>query len=441
MAELAFLGGEPIRKDPLFPGYQTIGEEEKQAVAAVLDSGVLSRYLGTWHEDFLGGTQVRKFEEAWAEVHGARFGVAMNSATSGLYAAAAAAGLGPGDEMIVTPYTMTSSATAALVNNAVPVFADIDPETFNVTAETVRGKITERTKAIMVVHIFGLPADMDPIMELARERGLLVIEDCAQAPLTRYKGRHVGTFGHIGVFSLNYHKHIHTGEGSVVVTDDEGLCERLQLIRNHAEAVVEGKGTANLINMIGFNYRLGEIEAAIGLCQLDKAQGLIDRRRDNVAFLLKGFDGLDGLVPAKVPGDREHAYYLHPLTYRPDVTGVPRDLVVRALRAELPLTRLREQDGVLIGQGYVRPLHLQPLYQTLVGYGEVGCPFKCPHYAGTPNYAKGICPNVERAHETTLITHEFMRPPMSHADMSDAIDAFHKVWDNMKVLRRHEDAR
>ena len=280
MSNLALLGGTPVR-EKLFPAHKFIAKEEKAAVSAVVETGILSRYIGAQHPDFMGGPQVKAFEEAWAEGYRAEHAVAMNSATSGLFAAAGAAAIGPGDEVIVSPYTMMASVTAAIVFNAVPVFADIDPGTFCLSAETIGAKITPRTKAIIVVHIFGQTADMDPIMALAKEHGLIVIEDAAQCPFATYKGRPAGTLGHMGVFSLNYHKHVHTGEGGVVSTNDAGLAEKLRLIRNHAEAVVGKRGVTDLVNMVGFNFRMGEIEAAIGLCQLAKGPELIRRRQAN----------------------------------------------------------------------------------------------------------------------------------------------------------------
>ncbi|MEK9753121.1 MAG: aminotransferase class V-fold PLP-dependent enzyme, partial [Rhodospirillaceae bacterium] len=211
MSKLALLGGKPVR-EKLFPAYKVVGSEEARAVAKVVETGILSRYIGAQHPDFMGGDQVKAFEAAWAETFSAKYAIAVNSATSGLYAAIGAAGVGPGDEVIVSPYTMMASVTAAVVFNGVPIFADIDPRTYCISADTIRPKITPRTKAIVVVHIFGQPADMDPIMELAREHNIVVIEDAAQAPYATYNDRSVGTLGHMGVFSLNYHKHIHTGE-------------------------------------------------------------------------------------------------------------------------------------------------------------------------------------------------------------------------------------
>jgi dTDP-4-amino-4,6-dideoxygalactose transaminase len=433
MSKLALLGGTPIRQTP-FPAYRVIAEEEKRAATRVIESGVLSRYLGVWHPDFFGGPEVRAFEAEWAAIAKTKYGIAVNSCTSGLYAAVGAAGVGPGDEVVVSPFTMVASATAAMIFNGVPVFADIDAETYTLSADTIAPKITPRTKAIIVVHIFGQAADMDPIMALAATRGITVIEDCAQAPFATYKGRPVGSLGHVGVFSLNYHKHIHTGEGGMCTTNDDELAERIQLIRNHAEAVVERKGVANLVNMIGFNFRLGEIEAAIGREQLKKAPQLIDERKENVRYLESKLAGIDGLTTAKIGPAGDHVYYVHPLSWDEAIAGVTRETFIEALRAELPPTELREGEGALISGGYVRPVYLAPIYQTLTGYGDVQCPFRCPHYDGNVSYEKGLCPNTEDAHFNRIVTHELMRPPMTKADIDDVAAAFHKVAENAADL-------
>ena len=432
MGKLALFGGDPVRIDP-FPAYAVIGEEEKRAVAEVLDSGVLSRYLGSWDPDFYGGPTVKAFEAEWSQKFGAKHSIAVNSCTSGLYAAVGAVGAGPGDEVIVSPYTMIASATAAVIFNAVPVFADIDSETYTLSAETIAPKITKRTKAIIVVHIFGQSADMDGIMALAKKHGIAVIEDCAQAPYATYKGRSVGTLGDIGVFSFNYHKHIHTGEGGMCTTNNDELAERLRLIRNHAEAVVEPKGTQNLVNMIGFNFRLGEIEAAIGRCQLKKGEKLVEQRKQNVRSLEKKLAGIPGLNMPVVGPAGDHVYYVHTLDFDEQVVGVSRDLFVKAVAAELPPAKLREHEGPLIGSGYVRPLYKAPLFRKMIGYGTVQCPFKCPHYTGVADYSDGICPNAERAYSERVITHEMMRPPMDERDLDDVARAFHKVYES-----RHE---
>lgn len=428
MKRLAVNGGTPVRTE-LFPPYNTIGEEEQRAVADVLRSGNLSQYLGAWTGDFLGGPNVRAFEAAWAQAHEAAHAVSVNSNTSGLFTAMGAVGIQPGDEVIVSPYSMSASAVAPLLYGGIPVFADIHPDTFCIDPASIAERITPRTKAILVVHIFGQSADMDPIVELAERHGLYVVEDCAQAPMGRYKGRPVGTIGHLGVFSLNYHKHIHTGEGGVITTNDAGLAERCQLIRNHAENVVGPKGVRDLSNMVGFNYRMTEIECAIGIQQLRKLPALLEQRLENVAFLndqLKGVGALE-LQPEPEEGT-VHTYYVHPIKFDAQVAGIDRDTFVRALKAELPSAVLRE-TAPLIGAGYVRPLYLQPIYQQKAHWA-----FTHPD-AGPVDYPQGLCPVTEQMHFERLITHEYMRPGMTREDMMDVVRAIEKVLDHAAELQ------
>ena len=434
MSKLAILGGSPVRTK-LFPAYNVIGPDEIKATNRVLNSGVLSKFIGAWHDDFYGGPEVQAFEKEWSTAFGTTMSVAVNSATSGLYAAIGAAGVCPGDEVIVPSLSMSASVTAAVLYGGIPVFADVNPETFNPCPDSIRSLVTPRTKAIMVVHLLGHPADMDPVMEVAREHGLTVIEDCAQSPFATYKGRLVGTIGHIGVFSLNFHKHIHTGEGGVCVTDDDRLGERLQMIRNHAEAVVAGKETPDLTNMIGFNFRMGEIEAAIGRSLLGTAGGLIEVRRKNAAYLNDKIGELPGLRTVKPRPDCGHVYGAMGMLCDSGVHGVPRDLLVKALRAELPATELREEaKGPLLGAGFGKPLYMLPMFQKQVAFGDAGYPFKGPHYRKSLDYSEGLCPAAEKACKT-MVVHELMRPPMANQDLDDVATAFHKVFGNLAGLR------
>lgn len=434
MSKLAIHGGEKVRTRK-FPPYRTVGEEEKKAVARVLDSGVLSRFLGAWHEDFFGGPEVRALEAEWAEFFKVKHAIAVNSATSGLYCAVGAAGIGPGDEVIVSPYTMSASAVAPLVYNAIPIFADIEEDYFCLSPESIESRISKGTKAIIVVDLFGLPYDADRINALAKKHGLVVIEDCAQAPGASSKGKYAGTLGDIGVFSLNYHKHIHTGEGGVVVTDNDELADKVRLIRNHAESVVEAKGYSSLVNMIGFNYRMTEIEAAIGREQLKKLPPLLSERQKNIAYLTPRLAAIPCLEPGKVRPGCEHSFYVHPIKYRQEIAGVHRDIFLNAVRAELMPIELRETEGVKVGGGYVKPLYLLPLFQQKTGYGKQGCPWTCEKYQGQADYAKGACPVAEKMHFDILITHELMRPPMTKEDLDDVVAAFRKVWDQRGELR------
>jgi len=431
--KLAVNGGSPVRTK-LFPPYSVIGEEEKKEVNRVLDSGILSRYLGCWHDDFYGGPEVQALEKEWGKKFRAKHAIAVNSCTSGLYCAVGATGVEPGEEIIVSPYTMAASGTAPLIYNAIPVFADIEEDYYCLNPKSIEKKITHRTRAIIVVDIFGLPYDAEEINSIAKKYNLLVIEDSAQAPGALYKGKYAGTLADIGVFSLNYHKHIHCGEGGIIVTDDDDLAEKIRLIRNHAEAVVEDKGVNEIVNMIGFNYRMTEVEAAIARCQLQKLDGLVKTRQKNCEYLEENLKEIPAIIPPKIRNGCSHAYYIHPFKFKEEAAKVSRNQFIDAVKAELPSTQLREGEGPLISYGYAKPLYLQPIFQKRIAYGSHGCPFTAPWYKGKVNYRKGLCPVTEQMYEKDFFSHELMRPGMTQDDLDDVIKAFWKVWENRKCI-------
>jgi dTDP-4-amino-4,6-dideoxygalactose transaminase len=397
-----------------------VGEAERRAVLEVMDSGVLSQFIGAWGADFGGGPRVQSLERAWAERFGARHAVSMNSATSALNAAAAAAGVGPGDEVIVSPYTMSASAVCALVHGAIPVFADIDEQTFCLDPASVRERITPRTKAIVAVDIFGCPADFGPLMELAREHDLVVIEDAAQAPGAALHGRAAGTLGHIGIYSLNYHKTIQCGEGGVAVTDDDALAERLRLARNHGEAVVGDMGSPHA-DALGFNYRMGELEAAIAEQQLARLDELTAPRIAHADRLTAGLADLEGVHPPVVPEGAKHVYYLHVVRLVEEELGVKRADFAAALLAE----------GVPVTEGYVDPLYRQPLYQQRAAWA-----FADPRNAGLGNYEAGSCPTCERMRDHEVLFHPLVHGGLSEADVDDIVAAFRKVHARRDALVR-----
>ena len=422
MSQLALFGGPKTITRP-FARYNSIGREEVEAAKAVVESGLLSGFLGSWDPAFYGGPKVREFGRAWERHFNVKHAVTVNSATSGLIAAVGAVGVEPGAEVIVSPWTMAASATAILIWNAIPVFADIEWETFNLDPASVERNITQYTQAIMVPDIFGHSADMDAIMSIARSHHLKVIEDSAQAPGAFYKGRPVGTTADIGVFSLNYHKHIHTGEGGVCVTNDPTLAERLQLIRNHGEAVVEAKGVEDLSNIIGFNLRMTEIEAAIGVEQLKKLSALVANRASVAERLTGGLHGLKGLRLPVIKPECTHVYYAYPMVLREEETGVSRDRIVCALRAE----------GVAVADGYCN-LHLLPMYQRRVAYGSSGFPWTGGCYKGNVSYDKGICPVAEELQDKKYMGIGICTYDYLPEDIDLLAQAFHKVWDSLPVL-------
>ena len=418
---LAIHGGTPVRTRP-FPVYQTIGREEKQAVMEVMDSGVLSSFLGCWDKDFFGGYRVQKLEREWEAHFEIEHAITFNSATSGIYAAVGASGVGPGDEVIVSPYTMSASAAAALVYGAIPVFADIDPQTFCLTAESIRKVLTPRTKAVIVVDIFGQPADFDEIMALGKAHGLTIIEDAAQAPGSFYRGRHGGCLADIGIFSLNYHKTIHSGEGGVAVTRCPEFADRLRLIRNHAEVVIQQRGEQeNIVNLIGQNYRMTELEAAIASEQLKKLTPLVKARVEAAEYLSSKLAGLPGLTIPYVQPDVSHGWYVYVMKLDQEAAGFTRQQFVEAVQAE----------GVPISGGYVAPIYLQPLYQRRIGFGANGFPWTYPGYTGTVSYDRGICPVTERMHDLEVLVTDICHANITTADLDDFVAALTKVSMNL----------
>lgn len=421
---LALFGGpKTIVRD--FPRYNPIGVEEVDAARRVVESGVLSRFIGGWDPDFFGGPKVQEFERKCEAFFGVRHAVSVNSWTSGLIAAVGAVGIEPGDEVIVSPFTMCASATAILHWNAIPVFADIEADTFCLDPASVEANITPYTRAIMAIDIFGHSADMTALRDIADRHGLKLISDTAQAPGARYHDRYAGTLADVGGYSLNYHKHIHTGEGGILVTDDDDIADRLRLIRNHAEAVVGDKGTDNLANMVGYNFRLGEIEAAIGIAQLDKLPRLVAERQHIAERLSRGLASLPGVrVPVVRPGCT-HAYYVYPLVLDIARLGVPRQRIAAALAAE-------GVNGLI--EGYVN-VHLLPMYQRKIAYGSHGFPWNSSLCRREVDYGKGICPVAETLRDASCLGFEMCLHALDDADTDLIVTAFHKVWKHLEALK------
>jgi len=322
----------------------SIGKEEIDAVVSVLKSGILTEKSGM-------GPKVLEFERAFAKFIGARHAVAMSSGTAALHAALLSRGAVPGDEVIVPSFTFSSTAEAVLLAGAKPVLADIDPETYTIRPESVESVITRKTKAIIAVHLYGLPADMRAITEMARDRGIGVIEDAAQAHGAMYDGRIVGTMGDMACFSFYAGKNMTTGEGGMVTTNDDELGEALRSIRSH------GESRPYWPVRLGHNYRMTELAAAMGSVQLNKLPIFLERRRKNAELLTERLSTSGKIIlPTEVEG-RRHAWYLYTVRLRGANAGKRNKVVDRLL-------------GKNVGAAvyYQTPLHLLPLYREYLGY-------------------------------------------------------------------------
>jgi len=322
-----------------------IGEEEINAVVDVLKSGMLAH-----------GKEVEAFEREFADYLGVKHGVAVANGTSALDIALKSLGIGPSDEVITTPFTFIASATSILFQGARPVFADIDPKTYNLDPAEVLEKITDRTKAVLVVHLYGQPADMRAFREIADDYGLYLIEDCAQAHGAEFEGQKVGTFGHVAAFSFYPTKNMTTGEGGMVVTGDDGLAERARRLRNH------GQSEKYLHVELGYNLRMTNIAGALGRVQLRKLDEWNAVRNENAKRLSGGIKRIRGLTPPHVDRRVYHVFHQYVVGVEDDFP-LDRDDLMRELRGR----------GVGTAVHYPMPVHWQPLFQRL-GYEKERCP-------------------------------------------------------------------
>lgn len=333
----ALLGGTPVRGKP-FPAWPVFDEHEERALLEVLHSG-------RWWRG--SGAQVARFETAFAELMGARHCVATANGTSALFAALGALEIGPGDEVILPPYTFVATLNVILLHFALPVFVDTDPETFQMDARKLKAAVTDRTAAILPVHLGGGAADLDTILAVAGERRLPVVEDACQSHLAEWRGKKVGTLGATGCFSFQASKNLNAGEGGAILTNDPDLAEKCYAFHNNAR----GRGAPGYRGLRGANLRLTEFQAALLLAQMTRLEAQSRVREQNAAHLTRLLEQIPGIQPARVyPGCTRNAYHLYLFRYRAEAfAGLPRDKFLRALQAE----------GVPCSGGYT-PLNEEP---------------------------------------------------------------------------------
>ena len=406
--KLALLGGTPVRTQP-FTTWPIFGKTEEQRLLGTLRSGKWGR---------LQGSEVAEFENRFAAMHGCKHGIAVVNGTVSLRIALLAAGIRAEDEVIIPPYTFFSTASAVIEANAVPVFADIDLDTFNMAPKAVEAAITARTRAIIPVHFAGQPADMKAIMAIARKRKLIVIEDAAHAHAASYRNKPAGSLGQMASFSFQSSKNLTSGEGGILITNDDELAGSCRSIHNCGRIPT---GVWYEHHVISGNYRLGEFQGAMLNAQLDRLEAQTQTRDCNGQYLASRIVRLPGLHPQKRPSDcTRHSYHLFMLRLDTKTFGAPRVAVLKALQAE----------GIPCSGGYGFSLHHQPLFRNKA-FGPY-----LPKASARLDYRKVNCPNSDLICREQCLWLEQSMFLGSPADMDDVARAFEKVFENRDALNQ-----
>ena len=375
-----------------------LSEEEQQEVLKVMESQMLT---------LLHGEFVSKFEKEFARYIGVKHAIAVNTGTAALHIAIAALNIGPGDEVIVPPFTFIASASSILHNNAIPIFADIDDKSYTLDPNSVKDKITEKTKAIIPVHLAGICADMSELMDIGSDNGIHIIEDAAQSIGTRCYKKKVGSIGHLGCFSFYPSKNMTTGEGGMITTNDDELAEQCRLLRHH------GEPEWYVYNRLGYNYRMTEIQGAIGRVQLKKIDSFISMRNKNAKYLSEATSKLNGINPPFVPEYCEPAFNYWIGRLDPDVLGITKTQFLNRF----------PRSKVL----YPKPLYKTKLFQEKIAYSK-GCPWSCPFYDKEINYKEVYLPIVEKV--TQEIFALDIHPKISKESLDENIEIMTKISEN-----------
>ncbi len=387
---LALHGGVPVRETLLPYGRHQVDEDDIAAVVETLRSDWLTV-----------GPTIEAFERAFAHFVGASHAVAVSSGTAALHAAMYALGIGPGDEVIVPPLTFAASANCVIYQGGAPVFADVEPDTLLLDPCQVEEKLTSRTKAIVTVDYGGQPCEYAVLTDMARRRGVAIVADACHSVGGSYRGGAVGTLGDLNAFSFHPVKNLTTGEGGMVTTNDAGLAQRMRLFRNHGvstdhrQRAAQGSFYYEMVTL-GYNYRITDIQCALGLSQLKKLPDFVRRRQDIAASYDEVFSALEGVSPVRVRSDRVSAYHLYPVQFHLEAIGLTREAVYAALRAE--------NIGVNV---HYPPVHLHPYYRRRFDTGP------------------GLCPVAEAAYERLITLPLF--PRMTNEDVADVITAVKKI--------------
>ena len=420
---LAIKGGKrAVPEDIEKIKWPVITEEDKKAVMRVLDRGIL---FGAY------APEVVALQEEFASYIGTKYCIATNSGTAALHMGIAAAGIGPGDEVITTAFSFLASATSILHHNAIPVFVDINQKTYNIDVNKIEEKITEKTKAIIPVHIHGLPCEMDKILEIAKKYNLVVIEDACQSHGATYKGKKTGNFGKMATYSLNSTKNLPGGEGGLFVTNDEELRAKANMTRMFGEFVKKGEGRSYKAYTMGWMYRTQEMSAALTRSQLKKLDYYNENSKRNGDYLTKELSKIKGVIPPITPSDRTHIYHKYRVRLDPKALDIEiepvkfRDLVMKALLAE----------GVDIVLWQHHSLPANPLFQKKDGYGK-GCPWSCPFYNKDISYNREDYPETNKLIESSFVVCSELYPIycQSLELINHYLEGFRKVFESIEEI-------
>jgi len=405
MAELLALLGGPKTKTSPFSSGRRFTEDEISEVTDVLQGNSLF---------YRTGGKTNKLEAKMCEMYDVKYAVASSSGTAGIHCAVAALGIGPGHEVLVPAVTDMGSIIGILYQGAIPVFMDIDEDTFNFDIKDFEKKITKRTKAVMVVHYMGNPCDMDEILRIARNNNISVIEDCAQSPHARYKGKLVGTMGDVGCFSFNDFKHISTGEGGICITDDLELAKRIRLYSD--KAYNRETGAVSFSDFLAPNYRISELCSAVAIAQLDKLEWITGRRNRIAQEINKELEGVNGLYPMIVSEGSFCSNWFFLARLEEKEFGASRDVFLEALTAE----------GIPCSGSHVpEPIYRYGVLKNLNAFPGCQYPFRSVDFNSDYSYEDPDCPNAQKLLDKTvkIVINEFY----SDEDVEDICKAIRKI--------------
>lgn len=403
MEQLAVFGGQRTKETPFAEGRRFTDEEKREVLEALDANTLFYRY----------GEKTKKMEKKMCELYGTKHAVATSSGSAAVHTAVAALGIGPGDEVLVPAITDMGSVIGILYQLAIPVFLDIDPNTYNLEIQDIERKISSRTKAILVVHYMGYPCDMAAIIEIAERYNLKVIEDCAQAWHARYRGKPVGTMGDVGCFSFNDFKHLSTGEGGICITNDGETAERIRL---YTDKGYYRDGSGRKSEFLAPNYRISEICSAVAIGQLGKVTRIAERRNEIGTVLNSALNGIKGLYPMKVAEGAYCSYWFYLLRFEEEEFGISRDDFLKALEAE----------GIPCGGAHIAtPLYDYGVFKNRNAFPGTNFPFECRDINADYSYQEPHCPNSQPLLDKSVIIRisEFY----SDEDVGDIYRAIHKI--------------